>query len=77
MTTDQNYQPIRQKLGTILENMVLKESKFSKKFIYKNWSPSPIFFTEKKSERFCKFLMLKNDFEEVVHDFGRSDNAMI
>ena len=46
---------------------------------------SQIFFTEKKSERFGWFLMPKNDFEstnfasfeEVVHNFGRSDDDMI
>ena len=40
---------------------------------------------KKKSERFGWFLMPKNDFEstnfanfeEVVHDFGRSDDDMI
>ena len=44
-----------------------------------------VFFTEKKSERFRWFLMLKNDFkstnfatfEEVVHNFDRSDDAII
>ena len=48
-------------------------------------SPSQIFFTEKKSERFGWFLMPKNDFEstnfanfeEVVHNFGKSDDDMI
>ena len=50
-----------------------------KKFI------SQILFTEKKSERFSWFLMPKNDFEgtnfahfeEVVHNFGWSDDDMI
>ena len=58
---------------------------FSKNLFFKSLSPSLILFTEKKSERFCWFLMLKNDFasmnfaifEEVVHNFGRSDNDMI
>ena len=43
-----------------------------------------IFFA-KKSERLLQFLMLKNDFEstnfaifeEVVHNFNRSDDDMI
>ena len=50
-----------------------------KKFI------SQILFTEKKSERFSWFLMPKSDFEstnfanyeEVVHNFGRSDDEMM
>ena len=58
-----------------------------KNFINKSWSPSQKFFTEKekKSERFGWFLMPKNafgstnfaNFEEVVHNFGRSDDEMI
>ena len=55
-----------------------------KVFIYTSWSPSQIFFTEKKI-RFGWFLMPKNNFEstnfanfeEVVHNFGRSDDDMI
>ena len=68
----------------IFRNKVLKKSKFSNIFISKSWSPGQIFFTE-NSERFRGFLMLKNYFEiqnfaifeEVVHNFGRSDNDMI
>ena len=36
---------------------------FRKKNTNKSWTPSPIFFREKKSERFNQFLTLKNDFE--------------
>ena len=62
-----------------------KRSKFSDNFIDKSWSPSLLFFTErKKIERFDWFLMPKNDFEstnftnleEVVHNFGWSDDDM-
>ena len=63
-----------------------KNQKSSKDFICKRWSPSKIFFTEKKnSERFRWFLMPKNDFEstnfsnfeKVLHNFGRSDDDTI
>ena len=37
---------------SFLENKVIKKSKFSKHFIYKSWSPSQIFFTEKKIRKF-------------------------
>ena len=46
--TYQNYEQKRQKLDTFLENNVLQKSKFSKKNICKSWSPSLIFFKEKK-----------------------------
>ena len=57
----------------------------SKHFIYKSWFPNQIFFTEKNYGRFGVFLMSKNDFEstnfanfeEVVHNFGGSDDDMI
>ena len=53
-------------------------------FRNQSWSPGLIFFTEKKSERFSWFLMLKSDFkstnfaisEEVFHNFGRSYDDM-
>ena len=43
------------------------------------------FFTEKNSETFGWFLIMKNDyeskkfanFEEIFHNFGRSDDDMI
>ena len=44
--TYQHYEQSQQKLGTFLENKVLKKSKFSKKFINISWSPNQIFFTE-------------------------------
>ena len=59
--TYQNYEQSQQKLGTHLENKVLWKSKFSKNFLFKSWSLSLIFFTEKKWERFRWFLILKND----------------
>ena len=80
--TNQNYE----KMTIANENGAhFKKTKFSKNFIIKSWSPSLMFFTEKKSERFQGFLMLKNEFEstnfaifeEIVHNFGRSDNDMI
>ena len=51
----------------------------------KGWSSSIIFFIEKNLEGFGQFLMLKKDFEsqnfaifeEVVHNFGRSDDDII
>ena len=74
------------KLDTFLYNKVLSlKVKLPKHFNYKSWSPCLIFFTEKKSERFHWFLILKNEFEctnfaifeKVAHDFGRSDDDMI
>jgi hypothetical protein len=35
-------------MSTFLENKVFSKSKFSKIFFIKSWSPSPIFFIEKK-----------------------------
>ena len=74
-------------MGTYLENKVCTlKTKVFKKFHLKNWFSSQIFFTEKKnSERLGWFLMPKNDFEsttsanfeEVVHNFGRSEDDMI
>ena len=62
---------------------IFRKQSTLKNFIYKSWSPSQIFFTEKKSESFSRFLMPKNDFEntnanfeDVVHNFGRSDAMM-
>ena len=83
--TYQIYEQSQQKLGTYLENKVLRNQSFQKISFLKGLYPSLIFFTEKKSERFHWFLMLKNDFEstnfaifeEVVHNFGRSDDDMI
>ena len=74
------------KIGHIFRKQSTLNSNFSKNFIYKSWSPSQIFFTEKKnSERLGWFLMLKNDFEstnfakfeEVIHNFGRSEDDKI
>ena len=36
---------------------------FRKQSISKSWLPSPIFFKEKKLERFNQFSTMKNDFE--------------
>ena len=63
--TYQNYEQSRQKLDTILENSILKIINFL--------------------ESFDQFLIQKNDFEstnfdmfeEVVHDFGKSDGDNI
>ena len=46
--TYQNYEQSQQKLGTFLENKVPQKSKFPKNIFNKSWSPSPIFFKEKK-----------------------------
>ena len=70
------------KIGHIFRKQRTLKIKVFKKF---NLSPSQIFFREKKSERFSWFLMPKNDFEstnfanfeEVVHNFGWSDDDMI
>ena len=60
--------------------------KFFKTFFNKSWSPSQIFFKEGFFlERFNQFFTQKNDFsctnfemfEEVVHNFGKSDSDMI
>ena len=72
-------------MGTFLENKVSWKSKISKTFFDKSWSPSRIFFIESFLERFDQFLTQKNDFEstnfdmfeEVVHNFGKSDDDMI
>jgi hypothetical protein len=50
-------------------------------FKNKSLSTSLIFFKEEKSERSYGFSTLKNDFdfaiyEEVVNNFGRSDDDM-
>jgi hypothetical protein len=47
--------------------------------------PNPIFFKEKKMERFNQFFTLKKDFEnqnsemfkEDVHNFGKSDSDIV
>ena len=84
--TYQNYEQSRQKLGTLSENKVFKKSKFSKKLkvgLLVHYS-----LQEKKLERFDwfdRFSTLKNDFEnqnfemfeEVVHNFGKSDGDII
>ena len=58
---------------------------FRKQSISKSWLPSPIFFKEKKLERFNQSSTPKNDvenknfeiFEEVPHNFGKSDVDII
>ena len=50
-----------------------------------SWSSNQIFFIEFFFERFDQFLTQKNDFEsmnfemfeEIVHNFGKSDDEMI
>ena len=69
----------------IWHNKVHRKSKFSKNISNKSWTPSPIFFKEKKLERFNQFSTLKNYFKnqnfdmfkEVVHNFGKSDGDII
>ena len=36
--------PVRQKLGTILENKVIQKLKLGENVFYKKWSPKLIFF---------------------------------
>ena len=63
---------------------------FLKNIIFKNifnksWSPRPIFFKDIFLESFQQILTLKNDlenqnfemFEEIVHNFDKSDNDII
>ena len=69
-------------MGTVFENKVPQKSKFSKYTFGKSWSPSPIFFKEIFLERFDQFSSPKNDFENqnfevVVHNFGKSDGDII
>ena len=63
-----------------------KKSKILKEFFNKSWSPSQIFFIDNLFlEKFDQFLTQKNYyestnlemFEEVVHNFGKSDDTMI
>ena len=65
-------------LPSFLENKVFQKSKFLKTF-------GLLFFKEFFLERFDQFSTLKNDFEnqnfemfeEVVHNFGKSDGVII
>ena len=80
--TYQNYEQSRQKSTQFLEIKYPKNQN-CQKIIYNSWSNilHRFFFTE----RFDQFLTQKNDFEgtnfemfeEVVHNFGKSDNDMI
>ena len=76
-----NYEQSRQKLGTFLENKVFKKSKFSKTFFIKSWSSSPIFFKEILFGKIRLIFNTENQnfemFEEVVHNFGKSDGDII
>ena len=62
--------------------MYFKNPNFEKKTFYKSWSPNPIFFIEIFLERLDHFFTQKYDFEstnfemfeEVVHNFGKSDD---
>ena len=65
--TYQNYEQSRQKLGTFLENKILQKS-----FQKKTWKDS-INFPHWKMTENQNFEM----FEEVVHNFGKSDDDMI
>ena len=75
--TYQNYEQSQQELGTFLENEVFWKQNFEKKIFIK---VSLLVQCQWKlfSERFYKFLTLKNYlenqkfemFEEVVHNFG-------
>ena len=68
------------KLGTFFENNVHQKISFIKVDLLVKYSSQ-----KKNSERFGWFLMPKNyfestnfaNFEEVVHNFGRSDDDMI
>ena len=62
--TYQNYKQSQQKLDPYLKNKVhIFKIKIIKNLIYKSWSPTSIFFEEKKSERINRFSTLKNYFE--------------
>ena len=72
--------------GFTLPRKTTLKIKMFKKFHYKKLaSKSSILHRKINSERFHLFLMLKNDFEstnfvifeEVVHNFGRSEGDMI
>ena len=75
--TYQNYEQSQQKLGTFLVDKEPYKSKFSKNIINLSWSPNQIFFKEFFLERFDQFQTLKNDFDKVVHNFGKSDKVII
>ena len=68
------------KIGHIFRKQKFQKNSFIKVDLLVNYS-----LQKKKSERFGWFLMPKNDFEstnfanfeEVVHNFGRSDDDMI
>ena len=74
----------RQKLGTILVNKVSWKSKFPKTFFNKSWSPSQIFLIHFFFGKIRPIFNTENDFdsthfemfEEVFHNFGKSDNDM-
>ena len=64
---------------------IFKKQSFQKKIIYKSWSPSQIFCTEKKVQKdsvdfWCQKMPFKvqifANFEEVVYNFGRSDDMI-
>ena len=73
----QSYEQSRQKLGTFLENKVLKKSKFSKHSIKISWyCPNQIFLKEKKwkdSTNFYHWKMTFEIFDKVAHNFGKSE----
>ena len=62
-----------------------KNQNFQKLFYIKSWSPSPIFFKEIFLGKIRPIFNTKNDFEnqnfemfeEVVHNFGKSDPDII
>ena len=55
-----------QKLGTILENKVVQELKFSKNGKDKKPSSKLIFFNEKKIRKIRKIFVIENDFESQI-----------
>ena len=73
------------KIGHIFKKQSTLKIKVFNNSIYKRWSSSQIFFTEKKNQKYLvDFLCQKMtkstnfaNFEEVFHNFGRCDDDMI
>ena len=73
------------KWAQFLKIQYLKNQNYQKVFFNKVRSLSKIFFIDFFSKRFYQFLTQTNDFEskdfeileEVVHNFGKSDDDMI
>ena len=72
-------------MGTFVENKVFIIQNFQKHFFIKSWSPSPIFYSEifflERLDQFSTLNDFQNQnfemFEEVVHNFGKSDGDII